>query len=523
MKKGLGFLIILGIIIGTMIALRGEQEEVIENLPQTSGDTEIYIGELSLPWMEIDSYNPILTQNKPVSDILKLIYEPLFDWNEENQLEPKLASEWSERDELSWIVKINTNATWHSGKPFSVEDVLFTYHAIANAEQSVYQENIKNIVNMERMDDHAILITLATRDKMLPCQLTFPILPQYYLENDMENLLKLKHPIGTGPYQYVSLTEDEKIMTLQANSTWWNPEPIKLRTIHLYEYPTYGEAMKAFKTMEVDVIPTTMIDWQKKFGAIGLNAYLYESNEFETLVPNTQNEILRENSVRRMLLESINSASIVEQVYSESAVVSNYPMPSYSHFNDYDTVQNYDVEKAKQLLVNAGWSNTTGVWQKEIEGKRVTLQFRLLVNRDSTEKMAVADHIVEDLKEVGVTVTVVAVSQSELERRLQEGDFELAIVSLQLPCDRNLFDLLRNDSAYNYAKIQSEEVEKIWQEINMEKQEEQFAQLQAWYRQEVPYIGLYYHGYHLLTNQGVKGEIHPTAWNVYQGITSWCK
>ena len=372
MKRVLLCLIAIGVVIGILVVLKEARLNTMVEIPtNASGDNEIYIDELNLPLIELDIFHPLLTKNKQVSDTLKLIYEPLFDLNEKNKLEPKLAVEWFEKDELTWIIKLNSEVKWHDGNEFTAEDVVFTYETILN-DESVYRENIKNILSIEKIDKNAIQINLSQKDNLLFYQLVFPIIPKHYLKGDWISEDKLLQAIGTGPYEVLEVSDDKKIITLNSNPDWWKGQEYKLNTIHLYQYTTYGEAMKAFKSTEIDVISTTMSSWQKKFGAIGNNSYMYEGAEFETIVPNTQNEVLKESSVRRMILAGINSANIIETIYQGSGKISQCPIQSSSYLNFYPNEKNYDIEKAKQLLINAGWQNETGVWKKNKDGKTYT-------------------------------------------------------------------------------------------------------------------------------------------------------
>lgn len=523
MKRILFSLIAIGIVIGILVVLKEANLNAKIELPKNdSGDNEIYINELNLPLIELDTFHPLLTQNKQVSNTLKLIYEPLFDFNEKNKLEPRLAVEWFEKDELTWIIKLNSEAEWHDGVNFSAEDVIFTYETILK-EESVYRENIKNIISIEKIDSNAIQIHLVKRDKKILYQLVFPIIPKHYLKGEWISEDKILQAIGTGPYRFASISDDKKIITLNSNLNWWKQQEFKLNTIYLYQYATYGEAMKAFKSTEIDVISTTMSSWQKKFGAIGNNNYMYEGAEFETIIPNTNNEILKESSVRRMILAGINSANIIETIYHGSGKVSQCPITSNSYLNFYPDEKNYDVEKAKQLLINAGWQNETGVWKKSKDGKTYTLDFDLLVQSESEEKLEIANLIVANLQEIGVKIKIVKVNEKEYQKRIKEGKFELLLATFYLDMDIDLLELIQTNSEKNFAYYQNSEIERLIEEVTMENLEDSFLAIQNLYKNEAPYIGMYYKCNNLLTNKSVKGDINPTAWNVYHGITGWCK
>ena len=88
----------------------------------------------------------------------------------------------------------------------------------------------------------------------------------------------------------------------------------KLKTINLNKYSTYSEEIKAFKSAEIDMILTNMYDWKEKFGFIGINSYKFENTEYEVLIPNTENKILADNSVRKAILYGIEHISDTNNV-----------------------------------------------------------------------------------------------------------------------------------------------------------------------------------------------------------------
>ena len=518
MRKFLLPLITIGIFIGVTFSLKDIFTNDVIKEVNNEIEHEVYIDELNLPIIEIDTMNPILTKNKQLSDVLKLIYEPLFDFDEKNKLVPKLATEWNEKDDKTWIIKLNKLASWHSGKEFSAEDIIFTYNEINKSEDSIYKENIKNISSIEKLDEHTIQVNLLEKDRFVLYKLIFPILPKGYFDNSPDSEVLN----GTGPYKYDSKLENG-VIKLTANLQWWNSETFKLKKIYLYEYSTYGEAIKAFKSTEIDIIPTTMSSWQKKFGAIGINSYMYESSEYETIIANTNDSVLSDSSVRRAILTVINSENIIESVYNGNGEVSNYPVQNNSYLNFNEENNNYDIEKAKKLLINAGWDNTYGIWKKEIENKACSLDLELLVNSDNEEKVQVAELIIENLKEIGINTKLVKVKSDEFTKRILNQKFELALVTLNLDMDIDILELLESSNEKNYAKYVNDEIDNIIFNIKLDNIENKYLEIYNIYKNESPYIGLYYKCNNLLTNKSVKGNINPTSWNVYHGITGWCK
>ena len=524
MRKLLLPLIIIGVLIGSLFTLKDyftnqQKDEEVHKIIED----EKYIDNLNLPLIEVDTLNPILTKNKQVADILKLIYEPLIDFDENNKLVPVLALEWNEKNELTWIIKLNKFARWHNGKEFSAEDVIFTYNSILQMEDSTYKDNIKNIISIEKIDTNTIQINLTKKDEYLLYKLTFPIISKNYYYNNLYNEIINNSPVGTGPYKYESTSEDNNIITLTANDIWWKNQDFKLKKIYLYKYMTYGEAIKAFKSTEIDVINTTMTTWQKKFGAIGINSYLYDSSEYELLIVNTTDKVLTENSVRRALLSAINAENIIESVYNGNGKVSNIPVQSNSYLNSNYENKSYDIEKAKKFLVNANWVNANGKWQKKIENKIYTLAFDLLVNSDNEEHLKVANSIIENLSEIDIKVKIIKVNSEEYKKRITNGKFELVLATLNLDMDTDIIELVESTSEKNFAKYINFDFDNIIKRINIYNIKEEYEEVFTLYKNEAPYIGLYYKCNNLLTNKSVKGNIKPTSWNPYHNIMNWCK
>ena len=353
----------------------------------------IYTDELNLPLIEVDTLNPIYTNNKQVSDTLKLIYEPLIDIDASNKFVPCLATNWMERDDVNWLLTLRKNVVWHSDKNFSIDDVIFTINAIKKNNSSPYYDNVKNISVISKIDENTVCITLNEKDELLPYKLTFPILPEYYFRDDLNNVEKARRPVGTGMYKYVETSNDGKRITLDFNSNYWGNISSKLKTVYLYEYQTYGEAIKAFKSSEIDVITTSLDFWDRKFGTIGINNYPYENENFETLIPNCQKISLSESSVRRAILHAINRENIINEIYNNNANIKDIMIHSCSWLCMPDNVASYDTDKSKQLLANALWKQTGSGWSKNINGKEVILKFNLMVLKSDEEKVKVAEKI----------------------------------------------------------------------------------------------------------------------------------
>ncbi len=116
MRKVLIFFAVLGITIGLIVGvdsvLSSENENADNETLNVVEETKS-INELSIAISDVDTFNPLRTKNSHLADVLKVVYEPLVTFNQENQLEACLATEWAKSSDSTWIIRIRENVRWH--------------------------------------------------------------------------------------------------------------------------------------------------------------------------------------------------------------------------------------------------------------------------------------------------------------------------------------------------------------------------------------------------------------------------
>ena len=141
------------------------------------------INELRLGIAEFDTMNPILSKNRNVQEIAKLIYEPLINLSADFKLEQCLATEWSKVDNNVYVIKLREGVKWHDGSNFTARDVKFTIDKIKGESiTSIYEGNVKNVIKLDIVDNYTVRLTLDSEIPFFEYNLTFPILSEnYYL------------------------------------------------------------------------------------------------------------------------------------------------------------------------------------------------------------------------------------------------------------------------------------------------------------------------------------------------------
>ena len=83
----------------------------------------------------------MLSNNRNVQEIAKLIYEPLIELDENYKLKPCLAKEWAKSGDMSYVIKLRNNVKWQDGTAFTAQDVKYTVETLKQIN-SIYSYNV---------------------------------------------------------------------------------------------------------------------------------------------------------------------------------------------------------------------------------------------------------------------------------------------------------------------------------------------------------------------------------------------
>ena len=336
-----------------------DSKQIEEQQPTSSNEEEV-IKEISLGIASFDTINPILSQNKQVQEISRIIYEPLFELDSEYKLQKCLAKDWAKTSATTYLIKIRNDIKWSDGTSFTVDDVLFTIDVLKQIP-SIYGNNVQYIVGVSKVDEDTLQITIDHEIAFFEYNLIFPIMSKVYFEGqDFSTTEKNNAPIGTGKYKIVK--NDEKIV-LNKNENYSRDE-LTLETITIEKYESLGELYNAFKLGKVDVITTTNTEIENYIGTIGYNKQEVDGREFDYLALNTQSSILSNQEVRDALSHAINRENIVASIYNNKYKVTDYSLDYGSWLSGKNGDYSYNPELSEQILEQNGWVYKYNRWQK---------------------------------------------------------------------------------------------------------------------------------------------------------------
>ena len=514
---------IISILLFAIFKIRQEEEEKQQELEHTASQEE-KVKELTLGIAEFDTINPILSQHKNVQDISKLIYDSLITLTADYKAEPCLATEWAKQSDNSYLIKLRENVKWTDAQRFTAEDVRFTIDRLKEVN-SIYSYHVQYVTGVDIIDDYTVKINLDREIPFFEYQLTFPILSRdYYQAEDFVNTEKNKSPVSTGKYKIADV--QPSFIVLEKNAGWWNKQvnlTIEKITVNLYS--SIGELYNSFKIGNIDLIATTNDNLQEYIGTIGYSAKELKGREHTFLALNTQNYFLSKQEVRRAIAYSIDKENIVSSIFHNKSFISSFPLDYGSWLSQgQDASSGYNLEQAKQVLVDNGWGYRSGTWQKTENRKTQAIILNLLVRASDDSKVAVAENLKQQWENQGIKINIVQASNEQYNNSMNTKKYDIALCSMTLSPSPNLTTYFGEGNLANYS---NEEVSSIMNEVKNTTDEtilkEKYARLSEIYKNDIPYISLYNNKYMVAYNSGLVGEITPNWFYQFYGIEGWYK
>lgn len=473
--------------------------------------------------IEFDNINPILSNNKNVQDVSRLIFEPLFILTEDYKLTDGLAKECSKIDSTTYILKLKENIKWHDGNKFDSSDVFFTIDMLKDLENnSVYYYNVKDIEEIEKIDEYTIKIKLNKEIPYFEYNLIFPIVSSKYFDKDnfrLEN--KNIKPPGTGMF-YISETENNSILlkkSIRDNSN----QDMKLDTITLKLYDSLSSAINAFKTGEIDIFTTSNKNIEDYLKNVNYNKIEYINRDYSYIALNCNSTILSNKEIRQAINSAIDKDEIIKDIYNDKNKISNFPLDFGSYvYGTNNSVMKYDENTAKNLLVDNGWKYTSKKWRKTVKNKYLKIELDLVVNKDNSYMARVAKKIKEQLEKIGIIITIKDVNSNQYDTYLKNKNYDMILLNSNYSYSPSLNKYFGDSNIANYK---NEEVDKLLEEIQNSTDEneikEKYSRIVEIYNDEAPYISLFFNQNTMIYSPNLKGNISPNSYNLFYKIESW--
>ncbi len=286
--------------------------------------------------------NPIYSITSDVDkDIVQLVFSGLMKYGSDGKIENDLIEDYSFSGDFKYIdFKIREDVLWHNKKRLTIDDVIFTFNTIQDADYlSPLRTNFIG-VSLEKISDFEARFKLTDPyPGFLENLVSFKVIPEHIFKNvPSQNFVSSNDPIiGSGPYKVYKVKEN--MIQLRANENYYNGKPF-IKEIIFKFYANEKELENALLKKQVDNAHLS--------ASIDYNHISYTTPSYFGLFFNTKNEILENREIRQALSLAMNR----EGILNDSAYQA-LSSPILSHFyNLEETDSEYDLEKSVQILEN---------------------------------------------------------------------------------------------------------------------------------------------------------------------------
>lgn len=497
-----------------------------EIVDQTSTVNNIQT-DLRLAICNFDTINPILTNNRNVQEISKIIYDSLITLDETYKAKYCLADEVAKIDDLNYIIKLKKGILWQDGTPLTAYDVQFTIDMIKktlpeNNIYTIYSNNLEAVSYLEILDENTLKLSLQYPVDFFEYNLTFPILSQKYYEN--ENFITTEkniNPVGTGMFKIESV--DSNVIKLIKNDIYWNlSKSPMVNEININLYSSAGELYNSFKNGEIDILDVKIDNVEDYIGSIGYKKIEYKSRDYDFLAFNTQNQIFSDKSVRKAISKLLDKNNIVATCLGNGYIQSNFSLDMGNWLYTKNLNIESNVDEAKQILIENGWEYKNNKWRKKFDNKVLELTFVLSVNGNNQNRLLVAENIKKQLANFGINIIIKQLNNETYSKYINERNFDMIIAGIECGFSPSLKTFFGDNNLANYS---NDEIRGIMNIISNTSDEntlyENYSKLYDIYLEDAPYIGLYRNTDIVVYNQGLIGNVKANSFNLYCNIEKW--
>jgi len=391
-------------------------------------------GALTVGWSSPpDTLNPATTGARSVGPLDATMFETLVYLKPDLKPTPGLATKWSVSDDgKSYTFDLRKGVTFHDGTPFNAAAVVENVRYITdkNTQSTIALGLLGTCTQAEAVSDLQVKISCSAPYAPLLAQLGEP-----YLGIQSPAAIKKygkdlgQHPVGTGPFKFVSYTPNQSLILEKNASYKWAPEavgqqgPAKLDSLKFDFVPNNQSRIGALESNHAQVIQATPGVFYKQFA----NKYTLEPNPISGMgifAPiNASQWPTDDPAVRKAITYALDRPALVNA--AGAGVFPPNETPVSKGMLGYDASlqgqQPHDQAKAKAALEGGGWTKQSDGWYKG--GKK--LQLKITAISTSSTYPAIAQAMQANLAEVGMTASVVPLGSSAWVDGNVKGDFNI--------------------------------------------------------------------------------------------------
>lgn len=489
----------------------------------------------------ISTLNPLLAASEPEQAVSRLLFSSLYNYDVTGALHTDLAESMTVKDDKVYTIKLR-NAVWHDGKKLTAEDVVYTINLIKNPQ-------VRSPLRVNWLDISARAIDDSTVEFMLPAvyagfshALTFPVIPKHILQSVSTSSMReadfSSNPVGSGPFavkrvQTSESTSSTDVVRMEPNTKYYGA----VSTLSRLELRAYGNEsllVKAVNSGEVSAASGLSLSAADNIKSKQYSTKHWLLNKGVYLLMNNRSQTLQDARVRQALRYATDTSSIRATVGDNVARLDT-PILQSQIAQKLPAAPDYNLDKAKALLKEAGWTYNQGQWKGK-DGRPLAVAVTTSSGRDEYKK--IVDALKQQWSKLGVDVQLREIDTSStttsfVQSVLQPRDYDALLYELELGADPDVFAYWHSSQAsasgYNFANYSNRTVDNDLvggrSRTNSALRAAKYIQFVNQWLNDAPAIGLYQSVGSYVLNNGAsivepRGSLN-TMNDRYADVTTW--
>lgn len=471
--------------------------------------------------------------------VTKNIYETLVEYKKETtDVIPALAKEWTTSDDGKvWTFKLQEGVKFHDGTDFNADAVVYNFERMMDKNHpdryegtfSVYRGMFNGfkgegsvIEEVKAVDPNTVEFILTNPQANFLANLGMHAFGVISPEAIKKYGAKInENPVGTGPFTFESWATNDSV-TLVKNENYWKKGSPKLDKLIYKVIPDNSARLTALKNGEIDILVSlNPSDLSSVEADNNLNVSLRPPLNIGYLSINNTKEPLNNPKVRQAINHAIDKKGIADAFFYGLAepVKNMLPSSSWAYNNDIEDYE-YDLDKAKQLLTEAGYPNGFELQFSVTSNSRIYMQ----------QPVKMVEAMKTSLEKAGIKVKVVSYEWATYIDQIRNGEHSIGLIGWvgdNGDPDNFLYSTLSKNnavkgSAQNHTFYQNDEVSELLMKAKSVMDEKERAEIykrvQELVHEDAPSVPLVEVKEPVVTANYVKGYFpHPTgAENMYE-------
>lgn len=480
---------------------------------------ELVIGENE----DLGGYDPMSNMN-PFT-IRALIFNTLVQLDYDYTMKPALAESWEMApDGKTWTFHLRQGVTFHDGEPWNAEAAKFNWEERIAAGKDGAAGFLKAIDSMETPDEYTFVVNLSKPYFTFASEITPPmysmVSPKAFDENH-----EVTAAIGTGAFKLDSWKKDSEIVLVK-NGDYYDGAP-ELDKITFKVIPDSNSRALALESGEIDMMSgrsaLTSLETLKKLDNIQVIKTMGQTSVF--CLMNTHCELLSDIRMRQAIAHAVDFTITVPQLLGDLAEPAvNLFSPVFGEFIDPSVkLPAYDPDETMRLLTELGYQDTDGDGFVDKGGQKLTID--VIVTANNEEDKALCAIMQDQLKKVGIELTITPLDGATLRANTTGGEYQLAMQGQNYVPNNdptiNYTGYFTSDSIYNVYSDDTLDamVEDLRNSLDKDARLQMHKQIQKYILDQTPLIMVFHRNNIVLCDQKVADfKIAAGTWQLYKGL-----